>query len=87
MKYGVTLAAVPGSKMRGVYAQKAQAAGFDSAWTDDNPASDGIVHMSAMAAAAPGIRIGSGILLSITSSRNPPLVLSNLLRRPRSIVR
>ncbi len=77
MKYGVTLAAVPGSKMRGVYAQKAQAAGFDSAWTDDNPASDGIVHMSAMAAAAPGIRIGSGILRAFL--RNPVTVASSYL--------
>ena len=77
MNYGVTLAAVPGSKLRGVYAKKAQDAGFDSAWTDDNPASDGIVHMSAMCAAAPGIRVGSGILRAFL--RNPVTIASSYL--------
>jgi alkanesulfonate monooxygenase SsuD/methylene tetrahydromethanopterin reductase-like flavin-dependent oxidoreductase (luciferase family) len=77
MKYGVTLAAVPGSAMRAEYAKKAQAAGFDSAWSDDNPASDGLVHMSAMAAAAPNIRVGSGILRAFL--RNPVTIASSYM--------
>ncbi|MDG1990481.1 MAG: LLM class flavin-dependent oxidoreductase [Dehalococcoidia bacterium] len=74
MKYGITLAGVPGAELKGVYAKKAQDEGYNSAWTDDNPGSDGSIHMASMAKSAPDIRVGSGILRAFL--RNPVTIAS-----------
>lgn len=61
MKYGLTLAGVPLLEKAEV-ARKAQDAGFDSIWNDDNPGAEGTVALTTMVNAAPRIRVGSGIL-------------------------
>ena len=74
MKYGVTLAGIPGADLKGVYAKKAQDEGFNSVWSDDNPGSDGSIHMTSMVKSAPDIRVGSGILRAFL--RNPVTIAS-----------
>ena len=74
MKYGITLAGIPGAELKGQYAKKAQDEGFNSAWSDDNPGSDGSIHMTSMVKSAPDIRVGSGILRAFL--RNPVTIAS-----------
>ena len=92
MRYGVALGALRAAPQRARYARKAQDAGFDSAWSSDNPGEDAIVHMTAMAAAAPGIHVGSGILraflrhpVTIASAPGPPPLagMASCLQRVR----
>lgn len=73
MRLGLTLASVPLTE-KAKTAYTAQEAGFQDAFTDDNPGGDAIVALAQMAAAAPRMRIGSGILRAFT--RHPVTIAS-----------